>query len=225
MSEKQLIYAVDDDEGIRDLYSCALSGAGFDIACFADGESFFSALSEKAALPSLILLDIMLPGEDGYEILARLRADYRTKEIPVIMVSAKGEEISKVKGLNMGADDYIAKPFGVLELTARINANLRRTQPSSLLSCGDIELDDKKHEVRAAGETVVLTLKEYELLKLLLRRAPEVVGREEIINTVWGEDYIGETLTLDIHVATLRKKLGSTKTQINTVRGVGYLLQ
>ena len=142
------------------------------------------------------------------------------------MVSAKGEEISKVRGLNLGADDYISKPFGVLELIARINANLRRTAAAgSILVCGDIELDDGRHEVRANGREVTLTLKEYELLKLLMKRSPDIVPRGEILSTVWGDDYIGETRTLDIHIGTLRKKLGETKAQISTVRGVGYILK
>lgn len=227
MAEKQLIYAVDDEDGIRDLYYCVLESAGFEPVCFADGDSLFDALSDKEKrMPSLILLDIMLAGTDGFEILAKLRRTSSTKNIPVIMVSAKGEEISKVRGLNLGADDYISKPFGVLELIARINANLRRTTAAdSLLVCGDIELDDGRHEVRANGREVTLTLKEYELLKLLMKRSPDIVPRGEILGTVWGDDYIGETRTLDIHIGTLRKKLGETKAQISTVRGVGYILK
>lgn len=227
MAEKQLIYAVDDEDGIRDLYSCVLESAGFEPVCFADGDSLFDALSDKEKkMPSLILLDIMLAGTDGFEILSKLRRTASTKSIPVIMVSAKGEEISKVKGLNLGADDYISKPFGVLELIARINANLRRTASAdSMLVCEDIELDDGRHEVMANGREVTLTLKEYELLKLLMKRSPDIVPRGEIISTVWGDDYIGETRTLDIHIGTLRKKLGETKAQISTVRGVGYILK
>lgn len=227
MAEKQLIYAVDDEDGIRDLYSCVLESAGFEPVCFADGDSLFDALSDKEKkMPSLILLDIMLAGTDGFEILSKLRRTSSTKSIPVIMVSAKGEEISKVKGLNLGADDYISKPFGVLEFIARINANLRRTASAdSMLVCEDIELDDGRHEVMANGREVTLTLKEYELLKLLMKRSPDIVPRGEIISTVWGDDYIGETRTLDIHIGTLRKKLGETKAQISTVRGVGYILK
>lgn len=227
MAEKQLIYAVDDEDGIRDLYYCVLESAGFEPVCFADGDMLFDALSDKEKrMPSLILLDIMLAGTDGFEILAKLRRTSSTKNIPVIMVSAKGEEISKVRGLNLGADDYISKPFGVLELIARINANLRRTAAAgSILVCGDIELDDGRHEVRANGREVTLTLKEYELLKLLMKRSPDIVPRGEILGTVWGDDYIGETRTLDIHIGTLRKKLGETKAQISTVRGVGYILK
>lgn len=227
MAEKQLIYAVDDEDGIRDLYYCVLESAGFEPVCFADSDSLFDALSDKEKrMPSLILLDIMLAGTDGFEILAKLRHTSSTKNIPVIMVSAKGEEISKVRGLNLGADDYISKPFGVLELIARINANLRRTAAAgSILVCGDVELDDGRHEVRANGREVTLTLKEYELLKLLMKRSPDIVPRGEILGTVWGDDYIGETRTLDIHIGTLRKKLGETKAQISTVRGVGYILK
>ena len=227
MAEKQLIYAVDDEDGIRDLYSCVLESAGFESVCFADGDSLFDALSDKEKrMPSLILLDIMLAGTDGFEILSKLRRIPSAKNIPVIMVSAKGEETSKVRGLNLGADDYISKPFGVLELIARINANLRRTTTAhSRLVCGDIELDDGRHEVRANGREVTLTLKEYELLKLLMKHSPDIVPRGEIISTVWGDNYIGETRTLDIHIGTLRKKLGETKAQISTVRGVGYILK
>lgn len=224
MAEGQLIFAVDDETGIRELYQCALDAAGFRVRCFEGAESLFAALREE--MPDLLLLDVMLEGEDGYEILTRLRADARTASLPVIMVSAKGEEVSKVKGLNLGADDYLAKPFGVMELVARIRAGLRRSTPARpVLTYADIVLDDTRHEVKVAGAPATLTRKEYELLKLLLRHAGQVVPREEILTAVWGADYIGETRTLDIHMATLRKHLAGSRAEITTVRGVGYLLQ
>lgn len=223
--ESKLIYAVDDEENIRELYSCALSGAGFSVKTFEDGKSLFSAL--KLTIPALIMLDIMLDGADGYEILAELKDEERTKNIPVIMVSAKGEEISKVKGLNLGADDYIGKPFGVLELIARVNAVLRRTsvEAQKSLRFKDVEIDEEKHEVRINGAKKELTLKEYNLLKLLVSKAETVVKREEIFSKVWGEDFFGETRTLDIHVASLRKILEGSSAEISTVRGVGYIIK
>ena len=224
MAEGQLIFAVDDEAGIRELYQCALDAAGFRVRCFEGEESLFAALREE--MPDLLLLDVMLEGEDGYEILTRLRADSRTASLPVIMVSAKGEEVSKVKGLTLGADDYLAKPVGVMELVARIRAGLRRATPARpVLTYADIVLDDTRHEVKVAGNPATLTRKEYELLKLLLRHAGQVVPREEILTAVWGADYIGETRTLDIHMATLRKHLAGSRAEITTVRGVGYLLQ
>lgn len=223
--ESKLIYAVDDEENIRELYSCALSGAGFSVKTFEDGKSLFSAL--KLTIPALIMLDIMLDGADGYEILAELKEEERTKNIPVIMVSAKGEEISKVKGLNLGADDYIGKPFGVLELIARVNAVLRRTsvEAQKSLRFKDVEIDEEKHEVRINGAKKELTLKDYNLLKLLVSKAETVVKREEIFSKVWGEDFFGETRTLDIHVASLRKILEGSSAEISTVRGVGYIIK
>lgn len=222
MADKPLIYAVDDEESIRELYRCALESAGFSVACFADGETLFAALHEKR--PNLILLDIMLDGMDGYAILEKLRKGSDTREIPVMMVSAKGEEISKVKGLNLGADDYLAKPFGVLELVARIQAHLRRCT-ARVLSYKDIRIDEETHAAYAGDRALTLTLKEYELLRALLLRAPSVLRREELLGTVWGSDYIGETRTLDMHIATLRKNIGAGLAEIHTIRGVGYALQ
>lgn len=223
--DNKLIYAVDDEENIRELYSCALSGAGFSVKTFEDGKTLFSALN--LAIPAVIMLDIMLDGGDGYEILSKLKESDKFKSVPVIMVSAKGEEISKVKGLNLGADDYISKPFGVLELIARVNAVLRRTvvNEKKNLRFKDVEIDEKKHEVRVCGENKVLTMKEYNLLKLLLTKAETVVKREEIFSEVWGEDFFGETRTLDIHVASLRKTLEGSSAEISTVRGVGYIIK
>lgn len=223
MNEK-LIYCVDDEENIRELYECALSGAGFSVKTFDGANSLFSALN--LTIPSLIMLDIMLDGMDGYDILAAIKADKKTSSVPVIMVSAKGEEISKVKGLNLGADDYISKPFGVMELVARVNAVLRRgVVTAKKYSYKDIEIEEEKHSVFVSGKEITLPLKEYELLKLLVEKAGTVIKRDEILDTVWGEGYFGETRTLDIHVAALRKELGCSNAEIVTVRGVGYSLQ
>ena len=222
---KQTIFAVDDDAALRELYIYALERE-FDCRCFDDGDLFFDALSKN--LPDLVLLDIMLPGDDGFSILARLKADQATSRIPVIMISAKGEEITKVKGLNMGADDYIAKPFGVLEFVARIKANLRkRGKPAEeKLVYKDLRIDFLKHSVTANGAPIQTTLKEYNLLCLLCENAEKVQEREKIFNAVWGEHFIGETRTLDIHIKELRKKLSAAKSEvvIQTIRGVGYIL-
>lgn len=218
-----LIYAVDDEESIRELYVCALSPI-FDTACFCDGKAFYDALSREKRKPDLVLLDVMLEDEDGFSILMNLRQNPAFREIPVIMVSAKGEEINKVKGLNLGADDYIAKPFGVMELIARINANLRRAN-AALLTLGRLKLDEARHAVTVDGNDVKTTLKEYELLRLLLKNAGKVVPREKILASVWGEDYVGETRTLDIHLSMLRRALDGSGVSIETVRGVGYMLK
>ena len=226
MTDKPLIYAVDDESSIRELYSCALESSGFEAVCFEDARQLFSALASR--LPDLILLDIMLEGMDGFEILKAIRSNQTTSAIPVIMVSAKGEEVSKVKGLNLGADDYIAKPFGVLELGARINANLRKrnnVQPFVQSSYKDILVDDKTHTISIGNAPLTLTLKEYELLKLLVSNAPNIVSREEIFRCVWGENYCGETRTLDMHIASLRKIISESSAYIDTVRGVGYILK
>ena len=224
MKNKQLIYAVDDEKSIRDLYDCALESSGFLVKCFENAEALFEAIETE--MPDMCLLDIMLDGMDGYEILFKLRAEKETANIPVILISAKGEEISKVKGLNLGADDYIEKPFGIMELVARINANLRRvvTATSSKTEYKDIHINDAAHEISAAGRVVELTLKEYELLKELVASAENVITREDLLNSVWGPNY-GETRTLDMHIASLRKAISDSEAQINTIRGVGYLLK
>jgi len=221
--DKQVIYAVDDEENIRELYSVALTNAGYECVTAIDGNGLFSLLKERR--PSLILLDIMLDGLDGYAILKSLKEDALYSSIPVIMVSAKGEELSKVKGLNMGADDYISKPFGVLELVARINANLRKVSTNTQLRYADLAIDEGKHEVYLGGAPLPLTVKEYDLLKLLVINAPNVVTREKILNAVWGDDYFGESRTLDIHIASLRKHIAESKAQIVTARGVGFSLK
>lgn len=225
MEEKKLIYAVDDEQPIREVYNYALSGAGFNVECFSCGAELFETLEKN--LPSLIILDIMLEGMDGYAILEKLRENAKTENIPVIMVSAKTEEIDKVKGLNLGADDYLSKPFGVLELVARINAKLRKTNKSAesaIIRYKDIEVDDDKRVITVNKETPKLTLKQYELLKLFVMNAEKVMQRDKLLDAVWGEDY-GETRTLDIHIGDLRKVLSSSSAEIETVRGVGYILK
>ena len=222
---KQTIFVVEDDAAIQELYTYSLENE-FDCHCFYDGELFFRALAKHS--PDLIILDIMLPGEDGFTILARLKSDSSTSHIPVIIVSAKGEEIAKVKGLNMGADDYIAKPFGILELVARINANLRKNNkrtPESI-AFKDLAIDFTKHQITIKGLQIQTTLKEFNLLCLLCANAEKVQGREIIFNKVWGDSFIGETRTLDIHIKELRKKLSGAESaaSIKTIRGVGYML-
>lgn len=223
MNSDKLIYAVDDEESIREVYRFALSGAGFEPRCFSCWEELSAAL--KSELPRLIILDIMLDGADGYEILKKLRDNANTADIPVIMVSAKNTEIDKVKGLNLGADDYLAKPFGVLELVARINAKLRsaKTRPV-VYEYKDIVIDDNTHTVTVGGKNEKLTLKQYELLKLLVINAQKVMHRDELLDAVWGVDY-GETRTLDIHIGDLRKILSASAAELSTIRGVGYLLK
>lgn len=222
MSDRRLIYAVDDELSIREVYRYAIGGAGFDIQCFENGEGLFTAID--AQLPDLVLLDIMLDGADGYELLSVLRRNPLTADIPVIMVSAKGEEIDKVRGLDLGADDYLAKPFGVLELIARINAKLRKTKPDGVLTYADIVMDGDSRSVTVAGNPVSLTLKEYSLLRLFLSSPGKVLGRDLLLDSVWGVNY-GETRTLDIHIGQLRKELSGSAASILTVRGVGYMLK
>ena len=222
---KQLIFAVEDDAALQELYAYSLENE-FYCRCFDDGESFFDALSKDT--PDLILLDIMLPGDDGFTILSRLKAGKSTAHIPVIMVSAKGEELSKVKGLNMGADDYIAKPFGILELVARIKANLRKNIKAAVenIVYKDMTIDYTKHQIIVNGKQIQTTLKEYNLLCLFCENAEKVQEREVIFKEVWGDSFIGETRTLDIHIKELRKKLSEaeSKVAIQTIRGVGYML-
>ena len=224
MSGKALIYAVDDELSIREVYQYALSTSGFEVCCFCDGEALSQALRER--LPDLILLDIMLDGADGYEILQSLRKNPLTGAIPVIMVSAKGTEIDKVKGLDLGADDYLAKPFGVMELIARINANIRALSRNreKKLCWKDLTVDEAKHVISLKDVSLALTLKEYDLLKLLIANAGTVIARDKLLDSVWGENY-GETRTLDIHIGQLRKALIGSEAGIETVRGVGYILK
>lgn len=220
MDNQTLIYAVDDETSIREVYRYALVSAGFTPECFSCGDELFIALEKS--LPRLIILDIMLDGEDGYEILSRLKASPKTANIPVIMVSAKSTEIDKVRGLDLGADDYISKPFGVLELIARIKAKLRKSTPvASVISYKGIVINDDERIVTVNGEVKELTLKQYELLKLLVSEPQKVLQRDYLLDKVWGENY-GETRTLDIHVGALRKIIADSGAKIATIRGVGY---
>ncbi len=220
MENQTLIYAVDDETSIREVYRYALISAGFTPVCFSCGEELFIAIEKS--LPKLIILDIMLDGEDGYEILSRLKASPKTANVPVIMVSAKTTEIDKVRGLDLGADDYISKPFGVLELIARIKAKLRKTTPvANVISYKGITINDDERTVTINGKVKELTLKQYELLKLFVSEPQKVLPRDDILDKVWGENY-GETRTLDIHVGTLRKIIADSGAKIATIRGVGY---
>ena len=220
MENQTLIYAVDDETSIREVYRYALISAGFTPECFSCGEELFIAIEKS--LPRLIILDIMLDGEDGYEILSRLKASPKTANVPVIMVSAKTTEIDKVRGLDLGADDYISKPFGVLELIARIKAKLRKTTPvANVISYKGITINDDERTVTINGKVKELTLKQYELLKLLVSEPQKVLPRDDILDKVWGANY-GETRTLDIHVGTLRKIIADSGAKIATIRGVGY---
>jgi len=219
------IFIVEDDENIREIVIYALNSAGFEAIGFETGEEFLTALD--AGLPSLILLDIMLPEVDGLTILKRLRNMPKAKKLPVIMLTAKNSEYDKVKGLNMGADDYISKPFGVMELIARINAVLRRggsDDESKNLEISDLSLDYARRDVRVGGTEVSLTFKEYELLYFLMLNSGIVLSREKLIKSVWGYDFEGESRTVDMHIKTLRKKLGESGKLIKTVRNVGYKL-
>ncbi len=219
-----LILLVEDDIDIREMESYALKNSGLDVAACADGRAMDEALA--ARLPDLILLDIMLPDEDGLSILRRLRAQEATQAIPIIMVTAKTTELDKVRGLDMGADDYITKPFGIMELVSRVNALLRRMQrkPASVLTFGSITMDNEQHQVTADGERVELTFKEYELLKYLLQNQTTVITRDQLMEAVWGFAFAGETRTVDMHIKTLRKKLNRAGSLIVTVRNVGYRL-
>ena len=219
-----LIYAVEDDKNILEIEMFALKNSGYQVDGFECAGDFYKKLEER--LPDLILLDVMLPDEDGLEIVKKLRKRPDTKKIPVIMVTAKSTEIDKVKGLDMGADDYLTKPVGVMELIARVKAMLRRTmEEEKFLSLGDIFLDDEKHTVYVKDVPCALTFKEYELLKLLLHNAGIVVTREIILERVWGIDFEGESRTLDMHIRTLRQKLGEAGAMIRTVRNVGYMIE
>ncbi len=218
-----LIYIVEDDTDIRELETYALKSSGYDVQSFAESKSFFKACANE--LPQLVLLDVMLPDFDGLSVLERLRQDAVTKSIPVILVTAKTSEMDKVKGLDMGADDYITKPFSVLELISRVRAILRRCSSeikSDIITLGGIVFDDSKHIVTSEGEDCTLTYKEYELLKYLLKNKGMALTRENIILNVWGYDFEGESRTVDMHITTLRQKLGNCGNLIKTVRNVGY---
>lgn len=221
-----MIWCVDDDSTIRDIEVYTLEQTGFEARGFADGVSMLEGL--KTEIPELIILDIMMPELDGIEVLKKLRSEPKYKDIPVIMATAKGTEMDKISGLNLGADDYLVKPFGVMEMVARANAVLRRSVkniPSDALTVGVITLKDKEHKVIADGQKIELTNKEFEMLRLFVKNPGVVFSRDKLMSEIWGTDYIGETRTVDMHIKTLRKKLGNAGTQIKTVIGVGYRME
>lgn len=221
-----MIYCVEDDQAIRDLMIYALNSAGFEATGFEDGKAFFSAVEKE--LPELIMLDIMLPGEDGIAILKKLRGNSATAGIPVIMATAKGTEYDKVVGLDLGADDYLVKPFGMMEMVSRVKAVLRRSVTKDtfkVLYVGKLELNRSNHTVFADGERIDLTLKEYGLLQLLMENLGRVFTRDQLLEQIWDADYVGETRTVDVHIGTLRTKLGKCGEYIETVRGVGYRME
>ena len=221
-----MIFCVEDDISSRELMIYTLKSAGFDAKGFPESTDFWKALETET--PELIMLDIMLPGEDGIEILKKLRKKTKTAEIPVIMATAKGTEFDKVTGLDTGADDYLVKPFGMMEMISHIKAVLRRTAPKTsknVLSTGKLSLNLDEHAVFADGEKVVLTFKEFELLKIFMENPGRVFSRDALLEKVWGADYYGETRTVDVHIGTLRTKLGECGDYIETVRGVGYRME
>ena len=221
-----MIWCVEDDPGIRELEVYALNSTGLEAMGFPDGSSFWAALQQKQ--PELILLDVMLPGEDGVTLLKRLKADERFRRIPVIMATARGTEYDKVQSLDMGADDYITKSFGMMEMVSRVKAVLRRSLPAqtaALLELDGLMLDPGQHTVTLAGERITLTYKEYELLKLFLSHPGTAFSREQLLHDIWNTDYAVETRTVDMHIRTLRQKLGDWGQRIETVRGVGYRME
>lgn len=225
---QQTIFVVEDDDNIREMLLYAMKTAGYEAKGFENGDEIFKAFRET--LPAMILLDIMLPGSDGMQILKRLRQAERYRQIPVIMITAKGEEMDRIQGLDAGADDYITKPFSVMEVISRIKAVLRRYDASfpaeeekrEELTQGDIRLHPSKRQVTVAGEEVVLTYKEFELLQCLMLNKELVLSRDKLLEDVWGFDYNGESRTVDMHIKSLRKKLGKAGNEIKTVRNVGY---
>ncbi len=223
-----MIFCVEDDAGIRDLMIYTLNASGFQATGFENAGDFYAALADT--LPELILLDIMLPGEDGISVLKRLKADPRTADVPVIMATARGNEYDKVIGLDLGADDYLAKPFGMMEMASRVRAVLRRSgraagKKNRLVCIGGLEMNLGEHTVTADGRRVQLTLKEYELLHTFMTNPGRAFTREQLLSSVWCEDFMGETRTVDVHVGTLRQKLGKCGAYIRTVRGVGYRME
>ena len=221
-----MIWCVDDDNTIRDIEVYTLTQTGFEAKGFADGISMLEAL--KTEKPELIVLDIMLPGKDGVEVLKKIRSNPETRKIPVIMATAKGTEMDKIQGLDTGADDYLVKPFGVMEMVSRIKAVLRRCESDEkeeVLTVGEITLSDKEHLVTVNGKKVALTLKEFEILKLFMQSPGIVFSRDKLLSEVWGVDYLGESRTVNMHIKTLRQKLGDVGSRIETVIGVGYKME
>ncbi len=223
-----MIWCVEDDASIRDIEVYALSSAGFAARGFEDGSSFYAAITGEKDKPQLIVLDVMLPGIDGIELLRRIRANAALKQIPIVMATAKGSEYDRIQGLDLGADYYLTKPFGVMELISCVKAVLRRCgaedEKSTLNACG-ISMNTLEHTVSANGERITLTYKEYELLKLFLSHIGTAFTREQLMERVWGTDYMGETRTIDMHIRTLRQKLGKCGESIKTVRNVGYRME
>jgi len=221
-----MIFCVEDDESIQSLELYTLRSAGFEARGFADSDSFLAALREER--PELVLLDVMLPGKSGVELLRQMKASGDTREIPVIMATAKGAEYDKIQSLDMGADDYLVKPFGMMEMVSRVKAVLRRCGPrqnQEILAVKDLVLDLTEHTVTADGERIALTFKEFELLRLFLSSPGAAFTREKLLSDIWGMEYSGETRTVDVHIRTLRQKLGGYGAMIETVRGVGYRLE
>lgn len=221
-----LIYVVEDDNDILEIETFALKNSNYEVKGFSNAKDFYKAVEEK--IPSLAVLDVMLPDEDGLQIVQKLREMPKVCHIPIIMVTARTTEIDKVKGLDMGADDYLTKPFGVMELIARVKALLRRSgkqEEKKLLELGELQMDDEKHAVYVNEKVCELTFKEYELLKMFLENVGIVLTRESIMNRIWGTDYSGETRTVDMHIKTLRQKLGEAGNRIKTIRNVGYLME
>ena len=222
------IYYVEDDTSIRELVLYALKTADFQVMGFENAASFYKRMKEQQ--PDLILLDIMLPDEDGVSILKKLKSRPDTENIPVIMMTAKSSEYDKVLGLEAGADDYITKPFGVMELISRVKAVIRRSDRSKgsageVLKIGELVLDEQKHEVYARGQEVSLTFKEFELLSYLMKNRGLVLSRDKILNTIWNYEYEGESRTVDVHIGSLRQKLGTCGDFIKTIRGIGYKIE
>lgn len=220
-----LIYSVEDEKNIQNVILIALQNSGYEVNLFSNEEGFFESMEQR--IPDLILLDVMLPGKNGIEILKQIKSMSKWKEIPVMMISAKSTEIDKVIGLDYGADDYLGKPFGVLELVSRVKALLRRFAKSNteMIEIASLRLDNSERSVFYEDQSITLTAKEFALLKLLMDKNQKVVRREEILNQVWGYDFVGETRTLDVHIKELRNKLakaGVPDNVIQTVRGVGY---
>ena len=221
------IYVVEDDNDILEIETFALKNSNYEVKGFTNAKDFYAAVEDK--VPSLAVLDVMLPDEDGLQIVQKLRHNPRAAHTPIIMVTARTTEIDKVKGLDMGADDYLTKPFGVMELIARVRALLRRSsegrEEKKILSLDELSMDDEKHAVYVNDKTCELTFKEYELLKMFLDNVGIVLTRENIMNRIWETDYSGETRTVDMHIKTLRQKLGDTGNRIKTIRNVGYMLE
>ena len=221
-----MIWCVEDDSSIRDIEVYALTSTGFEAKGFEDGDSFWNALQTEQ--PDLVVLDVMLPGKDGVTLLKMMKRTQQFSQIPVIMATAKGTEFDKVIGLDMGADDYLTKPFGMMEMIARIKAVLRRSMPKeelNVLLAGKLELNLNEHTVTVSGKRVQLTLKEFEMLRLFMEHIGRVYTRDQLLSKIWGADYIGETRTVDVHIGTLRTKLEDCGDYIQTVRGVGYRVE